>query len=154
MSFIGKSPYPFPKLFMVNSLNVPACFMKCFQRKVQAFNRKKHQNLKKISDKLKLGQDIPNVVRYHQKKIPVNRTPTLPAIWHPRGKTGVKMVNKRTRPIEDDLKKLKIWISSLFHTRNLIVAFIFGILQVLTLFGAPQGSNGVKTVKKWPSPYI
>ena len=39
-----------------------------------------HQNLIKISNKLKFGQDIPNGVMYH-KKNPMNWTPGMSEIW-------------------------------------------------------------------------
>ena len=45
--------------------------------------------------------------------------------------------------------KLKICISMVFHERNLMVVFIFDILQVFTLIGVhPRGQTGVKIVKK------
>ena len=48
---------------------------------VQSLNPINYQNLIKISNKLKFGQDIPNGVRYRQKKSPMNRTPGMSEIW-------------------------------------------------------------------------
>ena len=70
-------------------------------------------------------------------------------LGHPGVKWGSKWEKIAHLPTDND-QNLQICTDMLFHMRNSMVTSNYDTLQLLTLFGAPQGSNGWQNRQKLP----